>query len=60
MNISYTHSFGMTENYFVHLEQPLTVNTPRAMFFKPLGMNAADFIIAQEGESVSVLKEYFY
>ncbi|GFO41128.1 beta,beta-carotene 15,15'-monooxygenase [Plakobranchus ocellatus] len=30
-NISYTHSFGITENYFIHLEQPLTFSIPKLL-----------------------------
>ncbi|KAK3770940.1 hypothetical protein RRG08_032874 [Elysia crispata] len=55
MNISYTHSFGMTENYFVHLEQPLTMNIPRALFYKQLGMNLADVLVPHEEESMDIL-----
>ena len=40
-DISYTHSFGVTDNYFVHLEQPMTFNLPKVMTLgvknKPLG-----------------------
>ncbi|GFO04849.1 beta,beta-carotene 15,15'-monooxygenase [Plakobranchus ocellatus] len=55
MNISYTHSFGITENYFVHVEQPLTINIPRAVFKKQLGLNAVDMIIPHQGESMNIM-----
>ncbi|KAK3763666.1 hypothetical protein RRG08_051188 [Elysia crispata] len=55
MNISYTHSFGITENYFVQLEQPLAINIPRAMFMKPLGLNGADVVVPYEGESLDIM-----
>lgn len=38
---SYYHSFGMTENYIVFLEQPLTMNMFKIMFAKLLG---TDFV----------------
>ena len=53
MNISYTHSFGMTQNYFVHFEQPLAVNLPRAVLLKPLRLKRGDVLVPFEGESVS-------
>ncbi|GFO46013.1 beta,beta-carotene 15,15'-monooxygenase [Plakobranchus ocellatus] len=31
LHISYTHSFGVTQNYFVQLEQPLTYNLPKLL-----------------------------
>ncbi|RUS90529.1 hypothetical protein EGW08_001706 [Elysia chlorotica] len=55
LNIGYTHSFGMTENFFVHLELPLTINIPRAMVYKQLGMEGADILIPHEGESMDIL-----
>ncbi|GFR91763.1 beta,beta-carotene 9',10'-oxygenase [Elysia marginata] len=55
MNISYTHSFGMTENYFVQLEQPLAINIPRAMLNRPLGIKNADVVVPYEGESLDIL-----
>ncbi|XP_005093306.1 beta,beta-carotene 15,15'-dioxygenase [Aplysia californica] len=30
-NIGYAHSFGISENYFIHLEQPLALNMPKLM-----------------------------
>ena len=33
-NISYNHSFGMTQNYFVILEQTLVMNTLKIPFLK--------------------------
>ncbi|XP_059177760.1 carotenoid-cleaving dioxygenase, mitochondrial-like, partial [Physella acuta] len=44
MNISYTHSFGMSENYFIHLEQPMTLNIPKLMTLKMRGNCLADSI----------------
>ncbi|KAK3770944.1 hypothetical protein RRG08_032878 [Elysia crispata] len=55
MHISYTHSFGLTENYFVHLEQPLSLSIPRAFVYKQFGMNGADIIVPNEGEPMDIL-----
>ncbi|GFO41127.1 retinoid isomerohydrolase, partial [Plakobranchus ocellatus] len=55
MNISYTHSFGLTENYFVHLEQPLTANLPLVFFQKPLGKRFADVLTVHEGQSMDIM-----
>ncbi|CAG5135519.1 unnamed protein product, partial [Candidula unifasciata] len=29
LNVAYTHSFGMTKNYFVHIEQPYVISVPK-------------------------------
>ncbi|RUS78822.1 hypothetical protein EGW08_013407, partial [Elysia chlorotica] len=55
MNISYTHSFGLTENYFVQLEQPLAVNIPRAVLGTQLGLRRADAVVPHTGESLDIL-----
>lgn len=36
---SYYHSFGLTENYIVFVEQPLTINILKILFSKLLGNN---------------------
>ncbi|XP_012935154.2 beta,beta-carotene 15,15'-dioxygenase [Aplysia californica] len=30
-SVGYTHSFGMSDNYFVHLEHPVVMNIPKLM-----------------------------
>ncbi|KAK3770943.1 hypothetical protein RRG08_032877 [Elysia crispata] len=55
MHISYTHSFGLTDNFLVHLEQPLSISLPRAMCYKQLGMKGADIIVPHEGESMDIM-----
>lgn len=54
-DISYTHSFGVTDNYFVHLEQPMTFNLPKVMTLgvknKPLG----DGIKIHPGQPISII-----
>ncbi|KAK3763667.1 hypothetical protein RRG08_051189 [Elysia crispata] len=55
MSISYTHSFGMTQNYFVHFEQPLAVNLPRAVLLKPLRLKRGDVLVPFEGESLDIM-----
>ncbi|KAL4221336.1 hypothetical protein ACF0H5_019597 [Mactra antiquata] len=37
MSISYYHSFGMTENYYVFVEQPLLSNIPKLLIGRKLG-----------------------
>lgn len=50
MNISYTHSFGITENYFVHLEQPMTLNLPKMATLSVRGSAISEAIICHENE----------
>ncbi|GFN95246.1 beta,beta-carotene 15,15'-dioxygenase [Plakobranchus ocellatus] len=54
-NISFTHSFGITENYFVQLEQPLTMSLPDFLLMQPRGRNIVDCFIDQKSESMDIL-----
>ncbi|GFO11249.1 beta,beta-carotene 15,15'-monooxygenase [Plakobranchus ocellatus] len=51
LNLSYTHSFGLTDNYFVHLEQPLTYNLPRMVAMAVTGSTVADCLTSYPGQS---------
>ncbi|RUS87640.1 hypothetical protein EGW08_004625 [Elysia chlorotica] len=55
MNISYTHSFGLTEKFFVHLEQPLTFNVPRLALVVFGRREVADCLMIHPGESMNIL-----
>lgn len=37
MSINYFHSFGMTENYYVYVEQPMYINILKILTMKLLG-----------------------
>ena len=52
MNISYTHAFGMTDNYFVHIEQPMTMNLPKMITLSMTKSCIAEAILCQENEPV--------
>ncbi|RUS87638.1 hypothetical protein EGW08_004623, partial [Elysia chlorotica] len=54
-NISYTHSFGITENYFIHMEQPLTMNIPKLIGMAVTGNSTSDCLISHPGESLDIL-----
>ncbi|GFO46010.1 beta,beta-carotene 15,15'-monooxygenase [Plakobranchus ocellatus] len=54
MNISYTHSFGITENYFVHLEQPLTFNIPRLMMMGLRGACVEECMVIHQDETMDI------
>ncbi|XP_035829185.1 retinoid isomerohydrolase [Aplysia californica] len=34
LNVGYTHSFGMSENYFIYFELPVATNVPRVLTMK--------------------------
>ncbi|GFO41133.1 beta,beta-carotene 15,15'-monooxygenase [Plakobranchus ocellatus] len=55
MNISYTHSFGITENYFIHLEQPLTFNIRRLMMMGLRGTCLEECMVTHQDESMDIL-----
>ena len=37
MSINYFHSFGMTENYYVYVEQPMYINILKILTKKLIG-----------------------
>ena len=39
---SYFHSFAMTENYYVYMEQPYTLNLPKTLLAKFLGLTSVE------------------
>ncbi|XP_059170498.1 carotenoid-cleaving dioxygenase, mitochondrial-like [Physella acuta] len=55
MNISYTHSFGMSENYFIHLEQPVALNVTKLMTLKIAGNSLEDSILSFPGETLNFI-----
>ena len=55
---SYNHSFGMSENYFIILEQNLCIDLFKAAFAKILGIPYAECMKIFETEEVSVT--FFY
>ncbi|PIK44852.1 putative beta,beta-carotene 9',10'-oxygenase [Apostichopus japonicus] len=50
---SYYHSFGMTENYIVFLEQPLTMNMFKIMFAKLLDVMEEAYLNRLRDETLS-------
>ncbi|BFZ23744.1 hypothetical protein BsWGS_26783 [Bradybaena similaris] len=54
MNISYTHSFGMTKDYFVHLEQPYVINVPKVATMAMWNCSFADCIRCYPREPILI------
>jgi len=52
LNIGFTHSFGMTENYFVHIENPVTLNLPKMMTMTMKGQSIGTMIKIQKEETM--------
>ena len=52
-SISFSHTFGVTDHYFVMLEQPLTMSITDLVLMQTRGRNVADCFIDNKGESVS-------
>ena len=50
-------SFGMTENYFVFLEQPMYVNVMRLLVNKLCGQPMAKDIIKHDSEKVNDIEK---
>ncbi|XP_012945219.1 beta,beta-carotene 15,15'-dioxygenase [Aplysia californica] len=55
MNIGYAHSFGVTDNYFVHIEQPLTLSLPRIMTLNIRGAPISDSFVCHPNEPMSFI-----
>ena len=53
--INYFHSFGMTENYYVYVEQPLLINFLKLMKNKVEGKDTNSAIIFYEDIKVTVV-----
>ncbi|CAL1527258.1 unnamed protein product [Lymnaea stagnalis] len=53
MNIGYTHSFGLTENYIVHFEQPLACNVLKILTMEMRSSSFEDTLVNYPGEPVS-------
>lgn len=54
-NISYNHSFGMSENYFVVLDQPVAFNTKKFQISNVDMQGVAGTLVLRRGEAVGHL-----
>ncbi|XP_012945311.1 beta,beta-carotene 15,15'-dioxygenase [Aplysia californica] len=54
LNIGYAHSFGMTENFFIHFEQPLALNVPRMLCMGLLGAGLESTLVNYTSEPIQI------
>ncbi|XP_059143585.1 beta,beta-carotene 15,15'-dioxygenase-like [Physella acuta] len=55
MHLSYTHSFGMSENYLVHFEQPLTYNLAKLTSLELRGISVIDAMVEFKDEPINII-----
>ena len=59
MSINYFHSFGMTENYYVYVEQPMYINILKILTKKLIGSAVDTAIEFYDNINVSVFSLLF-
>lgn len=54
-NTGYTHSFGLTENYIVHFEQPLACNLFKILTMEMTSSSFEDTLISYPDEPINII-----
>jgi len=54
LNYGYAHSFGMTENYFIHFEQPTALNLPRMLCMRMLRVGLEYCLVNYPNEPIQI------
>jgi len=54
LNYGYAHSFGMTENYLVHFEQPVCLNLPRILCMRLLRNGFEKCLVNYPNEPIQI------